>query len=363
MNKNGIVNTNCLHYKGSVPCFPHKQYGYVCAKCKLYKPFEKRILIIKLGAAGDVIRTTPLLRKLRQDHPNAEIIWLTYFPEFLSSMWVDKAIRFELKDIIWLKTQKFDWLINLDKDDEAIALSSEIMAKKKSGFIMDERGKCKPVGNKAETYKWLTGLWDGLNKKNTKNYIEEIFEICGYKFKGEKYIIEKTVNQEWDNINKTKIVVGLNTGCGGRWVTRLWGDRNWINLAKRLKKMNYEVILLGGKQEHGRNRLIAKEAGVKYFGHFTLPEFVDLIDQCEYVVSQVTMAMHIAIGLNKTLILLNNIFNKNEFFLYNNGAIIEPKLDCLGCFKQIQDKRCVVENCMHLVKPDDIIRKINELAK
>jgi hypothetical protein len=28
-----------------------------------------------------------------------------------------------------------------------------------------------------------------------------------------------------------KQVVGLNTGCGPRWNTRLWKDENWVELA------------------------------------------------------------------------------------------------------------------------------------
>ena len=358
MNKETVIKTNCKFYKGNVPCQPHKQYGYSCIGCNLFEPLGKRILIIKLGAAGDVIRTTPLLRKIRQVIPTAEIIWLTYFPELLPPKWINKIVNFEPKNILWLTNQKFDWLINLDKDDEAIALASEIKAERKSGFIMDRRGKCKPVSNDAETHKWLTGLRDDLNKSNTKSYMAEIFEICGYKFNREKYIFENTVNKKLDNINRTEKVIGINTGCGTRWNTRLWSDNNWVDLAQRLKKLNYEVIILGGPQEHQRNDVISRESKAKYFGYFDLPNFINLVDNCDFIISQVTMAMHIAIGLNKTLILINNIFNKNEFYLYDNGFIMEPGIDCLGCFKQGFDKHCPVSNCMDLIKPEDIIEKL-----
>ncbi|PIU40254.1 MAG: glycosyl transferase, partial [Candidatus Omnitrophica bacterium CG07_land_8_20_14_0_80_50_8] len=35
-----------------------------------------RILIIKLGAMGDVLRTTPLLPALRKKYPGSKITWL-----------------------------------------------------------------------------------------------------------------------------------------------------------------------------------------------------------------------------------------------------------------------------------------------
>ena len=36
-----------------------------------------RILIIKLGAIGDVLRTTSVLAGLREKYPNSQIDWLT----------------------------------------------------------------------------------------------------------------------------------------------------------------------------------------------------------------------------------------------------------------------------------------------
>lgn len=354
------IKTNCKWFKGQVPCKPHKQDGRHCEQCAAYVPVSGRILVIKLGAAGDVIRTTPLLRKIRQESPNAEITWVTYFPEFLTVEWVGKILSFELKNILWLEAQKFDWLINLDKDDEALALASRIEADRKSGFGMDEYGKCVPFGA-AETHKWLTGLWDDINLANTKNYMEEIFEICGYEFDGEEYILDKPSDKTWDEIDTDKKVFGLNTGCGNRWLTRLWPDDKWIALAGMLKEQENEVVILGGPQEHKKNIKISKESGAKYLGCFDLSTFISLVGQCDIVVTQVTMALHIAIALGKSVALINNIFNRSEFHLYGRGVIVEPDLKCLGCFKERFDEKCPVDNCMELVEPEDIIREIESL--
>jgi ADP-heptose:LPS heptosyltransferase len=65
------------------------------------------------------------------------------------------------------------------------------------------------------------------------------------------------------------------------------------------------------------------------------------------------MAMHVAIALGKNIVVLNNVFNKNEFELYGLGTIIEPKVDCLGCYKD----RCT-KKCMDLIKPQDVVNSI-----
>ncbi len=351
------VRTDCRWFRGHVPCAPHKKEGVVCT-CDHYEKLEKRILIIKLGAAGDVIRTTPLVTRIRKDHPRAEIVWLTYFPDLVPKDSVNKVLGFELKDLLWLEAQNFDWLINLDKDDEAIALIPRLKTKKVSGFLMDERGKSMPSRDKASTHKWMTGLWDDLNRANTKSYVQEIFEICGYTFAEETYLLPARVKGKWEAIDRSKTVVGLNTGCGTRWTTRLWGEKNWTQLAKLLKDSGLEVLLLGGPQEDEQNKRIASASGAKYLGHFELGIFIDLMDQCSVIVSQVTMAMHIAIGLGKKLVLMNNIFNRHEFHLYGKGSVVEPDLKCLGCFKQRFDERCPVDNCMELIRPERVAQAV-----
>ena len=59
-----LVRNDCMYFKGDIPCAPHKKKGVHCDKCPEYQPVGQRLLIIKLGAAGDVIRTTPILRAL-----------------------------------------------------------------------------------------------------------------------------------------------------------------------------------------------------------------------------------------------------------------------------------------------------------
>lgn len=344
---------NCKHYKGDIPCKLHKEYGVHCENCQYYDKIDNKILIIKLGAIGDVIRTTPLLHKIRSVYPNSQIHWITKSPEILSSSFVDIIYSYNFSNCELLKNIQFDISINLEKDKDACALQNQINSLKKFGFKL-YKGNCFPIGNAAKI-KWLTGLFDDINKENTKSYIQEIFDICGYSFNKEEYILEIKKNIKW-KIPNDKYVIGLNTGCGNRWITRLWPDTYWIELSKKLKKKGYFVLLLGGEQEHKKNKWISSKAGIDYFGYFSLTDFIDLVNQCHLVVTSVTMALHIALGLKKKIVLFNNIFNSNEFELYGNGIIIEPDVNCKGCFKNICEF-----NCMELIKPDYVFAKLIKL--
>ena len=155
-----------------------------------------------------------------------------------------------------------------------------------------------------------------------------------------------------------KTIVGLNTGCGGRWTSRLWPQAYWVSLARRLKKAGLTPLLLGGEQEHAKNLQIAKASGALYPGHFSLNQFMSEVDQCDLVVTAVTMAMHIAIGYGKKIVLFNNIFNKHEFELYGNGEILEPDFAC-DCF---YSPTCP-NNCMQYLSVDTVFESCARLLK
>ena len=352
-----IVKTDCKYYLGDIPCKFHKLEKVHCENCSHYEKLKEKILIIKLGAAGDVIRTTPILRKLRQLYPNAKITWLTLYKVFVPKTYVDEIIEFDTKSVLWLQSLHFDYLYNLDKDKEAIALSKLISAKVKKGYISNEFGKCIPFDNDAKD-KWLTGLFDDISKKNKKSYPEEIFEILNLEYNKQKYILELEDSDIKFDLPKNKEIIGLNTGCGTRWLTRLWGEENWIKLSNKLADYGYYPLLLGGKVEDKMNKRIAQSSKANYLGYFALKDFLHLVNRCSLVVTSVTMAMHVAIGLEKKLVLLNNIFNKNEFELYGLGTILQPDKDCLGCYRNT-----CPNPCMSTIKPETVFDEIIKLLE
>ena len=182
------LKTDCRFFRGDVPCKPHKRFGVHCVDesgktCPHYDPVTSHILIIKLGAIGDVIRTTPLLHKLKATYPSAKIWWLTLTPEILPAT-VDEPLAFSLKNIVALRSLHFDILYNLDKDREACALAEQISASTKRGFNL-QKGIISAADGVAEE-KYLTGIFDDVSQTNTKSYPQEIFEICGFTFAGEK---------------------------------------------------------------------------------------------------------------------------------------------------------------------------------
>ena len=349
------IHHDCKHYKGTIPCDPHKLKGVHCDGCDFYKPIDARILIIKLGAIGDVIRTTPLITAYKNKYSNPKFTWITLTPTILPAKEIDEILEFNVETLLYIQNTEFDIAINLDKEKEACGLLHQVKSKEKFGFTL-RNGETAAVNELAE-HKLITGLFDDLSKENRKSYCQEIFEICGLTFNGETYLLDNhsTLGLSWNEIDKNKKVIGLNTGCGDRWTTRLWEIDNWSVLAKELNKSGHEVILLGGEQEDDRNKQIAQKSGAKYLGFFPLNKFINLVDQCDLVVTQVTMSMHLTIGLAKKIVLLNNIFNPFEFDLYNKGEILAPKKSC-DCFYK---GKCIHgTSCMKTLEPSEVLKAV-----
>lgn len=312
--------------------------------------------MIKTGAAGDVIRTTPLLRKLREHFPQTEITWISSYPDLIPDAGVDRKLMFSWENCLSLQTESFDLLINLDKSGPEASLAKLVQSKEKWGFLTDDNGRVIPANANA-AHKWKTGIDDAEMRANQKHFVQETFEICGFEFNNETY---------WMNppgkvpvfLPPQRPLVGLNTGCGTRWKTRLWPDQYYESLAAQLIAAGYGVVLLGGPDEDEKNHKIARRSGAVYPGLMNLKNFTNLVEKCDVVVTSVTMALHIAIARGKRIVLLNNIFPTNEFYLYGLGEILEPKLACQSCYKNDFDDQCPTAPCLSLVTTDHVFSAV-----
>ncbi len=356
------IKFDCRHFYGHIPCKPNKNNSVDCSNCSYYDKTGKRILIIKLGAMGDVIRTTPLITKYKEIYPDAHITWLTLFSDVLPKDKIDHVYKWNETSLFILNNKEFDIAINLDKEEEACILLKNLKAKEKYGFIW--KNNHIDAATSAAEHKLITGFFDNYSKENTKNYLEEIFEICHLKFNNEEYLLNfnNESAEKWTaklkDISSGKTIIGLNTGCGERWLTRLWTDEYWIEYIKLLQNNNFFPMVLGGPQEDEKNKMFSAETDCYYPGTYSLEEFFAITAACDMIVTPVSMMMHIATALKKKMILFNNIFNKNEFYLYNRGVIIEPESGC-DCFYGNTCKRDI--SCMYDIKPEKVLEETLKL--
>jgi heptosyltransferase-2 len=331
-------------------------------------------LIIKLAAAGDVLRTTPILRGIKKKYPQSFITWITEREavDLLNgNNYIDRLLVYDLPDIERLKAERFDVLICLDKETEAIVLANQVKAKKKFGFGFDPKtGNVIPF-NRESHYAWELGLSDELKfKNNKKSYPQLIFEMAKLEYSNDEYILnisetDKEYAQNLLNrigIARNRPIIGLNTGAGSRFDNKAWTERGLAELIRLIRaNTDASVFLLGGPKENQLNARIASQVGdlAHNIGcYHSLGQFVAIVDACSLVVSGDTVALHIAIALKKFTVAIFGPTCDKEVELYGRGIKIISPIDCRPCYK----KQCTRDiNCMDLIKPEEVFTAVQKL--
>jgi heptosyltransferase-2 len=353
------LKTDCIHYRGDRPCEPHTRKGATC-QCDEYLPILHQGVIVKLGAAGDVLRTTPLLRAVKTRLPQTRLLFVTHSPELIPPA-AAEAVRPTALVLERLRTASWDFCWNLDKDIDACVIADAVNAKSKSGFGLRD-GVPFPL-NEAAWHKFATGVDDPYSKANTLSYVREIFDIVELPFAGEEYWLKPPSAEDIktaESLFPRHDWIGLNTGAGFRWPTRLWPSEYWQTLIGILQKKGLKPLILGGPEEKELNELLSLETGCPSSGLQTLGVFNAIIHRCQLVVTSVTQAMHLAIAAQKRLVLFNNIFNRHEFEMYGRGKIIGPEKAC-DCF--YSPKCRTGRNCMTEISPETVSKTILGLLK
>ncbi len=365
------VNIDCRYYLANKPCKFHKQDGRLCENCKDYKKINKRILIVKLDALGDVLRTTSILPPLAEKYPNSEIIWVTRknaFELLENNPYIQKKLAVEENYLEFILNERFDIGINLDSEPLSAAILSISNCKEKLGFLTNKSGQVIPSNPEAESW-YLMGINDQLKKKNRKTYQEIIYEICKLKSIVKKPLIflekkSKSFAQRLykiNNLSNFKKIIGINTGGGKRWALKKWTLENYIELIKLLKKTGQEngIILFGGPEEVEFNQKIKNEVGplIVDAGCFnSILRFSALIDLADIFFTPDSLGMHISIALDKPSIVIVGPTSPWELDVFGNGEIIFRDIcDCIACYRPTCNKKI---NCMNTIKPGKIFEAI-----
>ncbi|MBU4590009.1 MAG: glycosyltransferase family 9 protein [Candidatus Omnitrophica bacterium] len=335
---------------------------------------RKRILIIKLASAGDVLRSTTLLSELRKNYPGAHVTWLVEMPgsELLEgNSNIDRILIFSPEIAGSLKAEQFDIVISLDKANEAASLAAAIRAKEKYGFGLDKNGKLCPLSKEAE-YSYLLGLDDELKFfKNKKTYQELIFETVGLDYKGNPYelVLDKKHIDfagsffKKNNLNGGDVVIGINTGTGSVFANKNLKKERIVELIRLLdKEVDAKIVLLGGPLEKEINEYIEKALNHRVINsgcENTLKDFAALINNCSLIITADTLALHIAIALERPVVALFGPTCHQEIDLYNRGHKMVTEAGCAPCYKNSCDKK---PSCMDMIQLDSIVEKAKDLA-
>ena len=196
------------------------------------------ILIIKLNATGDVVRTTPLLRRLK-----GGFTWITAQKnlELIDRLAPNlRCVSWENRDVV--RDTNYDLAINLEDDADCSAFLKEVRYQQLFGAHMN--GNCEVTYTK-DSQSWfdlsLISAFgkkraDQLKLRNRRTYQEMIFEGLGLTFEGERYILPEARPTDLTGDIALAPVAGA-----------VWPMKNWAyydELKQELEKRGLKVNVL-----------------------------------------------------------------------------------------------------------------------
>lgn len=168
--------------------------------------------------------------------------------------------------------------------------------------------------------------------------------------------------------NSEEKVISLIPGSSQLQTWKRWPIASWDELIHLLLKNNYEIQILGGKDDEVFVGWLDESFGgkrvVNYIGKTSLFESIELLRDSNIVVSNDTGLMHFAVSLKKPTIGLFGPTNE-RMCGYENYANFHPirALECTGnCYEIGRELNCnVVQQCMQNIKVEDVFNLICKL--
>jgi len=301
------------------------------------------VLVIKVGALGDVVRTSFLAQALKEK-TNKKIIWLTSKVAkdiFINNPYVDEVVSVEDKNI--LEANSYDEIISLEEDKELCKFASLLKSKKITGFNYDaDLNEVVPTETAKETFNMSyigpKPMNDILKIQNEKTHRQLVGEIAGVDWERYEPFLKLTEEQlsirenfmKRNNLSEKELIVGINSGGADTWPKALSIKKTVELIEKIYNSGKYKILLFGGPNEVERNDKICALAKVPIINTGCgndLKEFPALISICNLVISTDSLGLHISLALKRKTIVMIGPTSVSELGLYGLGEKIIAKSD------------------------------------
>jgi len=197
-----------------------------------------KILILKLGATGDVVRTTPLLSRLE-----GEITWITAAANSVLLKGVSDNLRcFDWEQRSAALDTHYDLAINLEDTLDVAQFVETVRPGEIFGAYVDTDNALRYTQNSKDWFDLsLISSYgrqeaDRLKFLNRRTYQDMIFEGLGLRFTGETYLLPKPIETGlWGDI-------AIAADAGPVWPMKKWGY--YEQLKQRLEDQALVVNVL-----------------------------------------------------------------------------------------------------------------------
>lgn len=258
-----------------------------------------KFLVIRFSSIGDIVLTTPAIRCLKKQVTDAEVHFLTkenFKTVTEGNPYIDKFFYFknDLSLLIKaLKSEHYDYIIDLHDNFRT----------KRIGWAL----KAKTLTyNKERVEKFiLTQLH--INKMSGRHIADRCVDVLAdfgvvNDGMGLDYFIPEYAEIKMNDLPVPHMVGYIAIVIGASYYTKKLPVHK---LQELCRKLNYPIILVGGKEDFAEAEAIASVDTIRVYnacGKFSLHESADLVRKSQLVISHDTGLQYIACAFDKQVL-------------------------------------------------------------
>lgn len=293
-----------------------------------------KILILRFSSIGDIVLTTPVVRCVKQQLPNAEVHFCTkrgFQSIVASNPYIDNRFYLDgnLRSLIaQLRAERYDYVIDLHNNLRTRVIKAALRVPSRSV-------------NKLNWRKWLYVRWklDVMPDKHIVDRYLDTVRPLGVRNDGLglDYFIPDHERVDTGQLPATHRPGYVAYALGGQHATKKLPLLRMIELCR---KIGQPIVLLGGPEDRPAGQAIVDALGTGLIynacGQFSLNQSASLVQQAQVVFSHDTGLMHIAAALQKPVYSIwGNTTPALGMYPYKTPHVILEKtgLSCRPCSK------------------------------
>ncbi|XOF32766.1 MAG: lipopolysaccharide heptosyltransferase II [Candidatus Electrothrix sp. YB6] len=317
---------------------------------KLLPKNPRNILIRSTNWIGDAIITTPAVRTIRRNFPEARISLLALpwvADVFAACPHIDRifiydkqgrhqGLRGKLRLAAELHREQYDLTILLQNAFEAALITFLARIPIRAGYTTDGRGlllthgvrKLPDIGTKHQVH-YYQEMLAGLGLKRSEDALELFLDPAA--------VLQAEALLEGSLQGETVSIIGLNPGAA-YGPAKCWPAAKYAELAKRLARAtNGLIVIFGTAADQEAAAEIAASAGERVLdltGKTSLAQALACIARCHVFVTNDSGLMHVAAALNTSLVA---VFGSTDHIatgpFSEQATIVRRPVECSPCMK------------------------------
>lgn len=346
----------------------------------------KKFLVLRLSAVGDVIRTLPAVKALKEYYPSSSITWVSEEPSMSileGQPEINEVILFprrrwteyikSIKGLIRILFEIYHFILTLRKKKFDIVLDFHGILK--SGLISFISGAPVRIGFNRRSVKELNFVFSNLKVKADGKGISRIkrnfllLEPLGLKINHyhpnlyippkEKEYIESFFNSL--NIEIKRPLISIHPGSSSKTKYKRWSKENYSKLSDRLvRELNATIIFTWGENELGWVEEIRKEMeepSILAPKTDTLIKLAEIFRRSDLYIGGDTGPMHIASMVGTPVVVIYGPTDPiiNEPIGYHKK--VRKEVGCNPC----RNRSCKDLICLKNIKVEDVFNAAKEV--